>query len=84
MKTLYHTDYSTELLKEIQEKTNILWNSGEKPTETGFDSADFLILNINRRNGLTWGYSFNEPICKKSTPSEFLAECVRISPKKER
>lgn len=80
-----HTPISIKLLSEIEKKTNILWASGISPMNYCGKLCKFLFLNYCNSNELTRADKVSPADQSiRVTAKAFLAECVRISPKKEK
>ena len=83
-----HTESSVQLLKEIQEKSNIIWASKDQPmffNESRMSKYlnNFICLNSWGESELTTNGYVNPLSSKLVSSEEFLAECIRIAPKKE-
>jgi hypothetical protein len=83
-----HTTASVQLLKEIEENSNVVWASGSKPIITNEKHMStyiqkFLGLNFYGDNEITSSNYIINTDSELVTPEEFLAECIRIAPKKE-
>lgn len=80
----YFTEVTNELLKEIEEKSNILWKMKQKSTE--YDCVENFIGLLMCEKCLMTHDSFNGFIkCEyiPLTSEQFIEKCIELNPKKK-